>query len=105
MERRPGVGPEAPNKNIADTPIVPDAAPRCASCGHRLTLAESIAAGLGPVCAARLSSAQLDARRTAVGATLAALQARLGGLDVRGLAVVLVAVEDALEALDAGVTP
>ena len=48
----------------------------------------------------RCARCGLDRRRDAVGRRLASLAARVALLDVRGLALVAAAIEDAVEALD-----
>jgi Family of unknown function (DUF6011) len=99
VKRRPGGDhPGTPRENITCSE---DTTTRCGCCSRPLTDPRSVAVGLGPVCAARLAGAQLDDRRQAVGGHLAALDARLAGLDVRGLAIVLAGLQDVMDALDA----
>lgn len=107
-QTRPGVGTVAGADNsLAAEPIVPEAdtagmAPRarCARCSHPLDAPRSLARGLGPVCWSRTALGQLDARRDAVGRSLAALARRVASADARSLACLSAAIEDAFECLD-----
>lgn len=99
-ERRPGATPEPSSKNFTVDTDPTVTRPRCARCGAPLEAHRSVARGFGPVCWTRTALGQLDRRRDAVGRRLASLAARVAGLDVRGLALVAAAIEDAVEALD-----
>lgn len=52
----------------------------CARCGHLLTAERSVRAGLGPVCRARMLSAQVAERRAQVAGILDTVAARLDAL-------------------------
>ena len=107
-QQRPGADPEAPQVVAAATAILPDAAPdgmeetaRCLSCSRRITAAESIAHGFGPVCRTRLATRQRHERHAALDARLRGLLRRLPSLDVAVLSVVSDALDAAVDALDA----
>lgn len=91
-------GAETIVADSADDPM--DARPRCTRCGHPLVLPRSVARAFGPKCWTKTAVGQLDARRDAVGRRLGSLARRVALLDVRGLAVVSAALEDAVDALD-----
>ena len=84
------------------TPSTPvDEASRCLACHRPITAAESIAHGFGPVCWTRMANRQRHERAEAIHGRLWGLLRRLPALDVRSLALVSAALDDAVDALDA----
>lgn len=84
--------------STASTPA--DEESRCLACRRPLTAAKSVARGYGPACFTREANRQRAERAEALHARLRDLLRRLPDLDVRGLAVVQVALDGAVDALD-----
>ena len=82
------------------TPSTPVDEARCLSCDRPLVAAKSVAHGFGPVCRVREANRQRHARAEALHGRLWGLLRRLPDLDVRDLAVIHAALDDAVDALE-----